>query len=383
MQESLLSPLSTPKMVSLQFSSRCNLRCIYCPQHDGQYEGVPMTQEFADSVVSYVCENDTIENVSVGFFGETLCYKGWESHVETLLDAGKKMDICSNFQHTLTEKQIDVLSRFSSIQFSIDTVDMKLLNEIRPPADIRQIVHNMHLIRGYAIQAGRTIPQMSWNCTLTNRVAPHLMVLAGYAASCCVPMLNFNELVYYDKADPSLRSVFDLDDEAFLAVCETIANVRKLATEYEMQIRFAVDHWLDQLELKKERVEKSLNSRAQGGEPVTQSTASIQGVGGYSKELGREELQPGQTRLCLEPWRNLYVMPTGDIYTCCTRGESMGVVSGKEDVRDVRMNERYADLRQQLLSGNLTDDVCKGCSLKPITTPETLQKAVAQLLDGE
>lgn len=380
MSDTLNSPLQNPLMVSLQLTSVCNLRCIYCPQHDGQYKGTPMTREFADDIIGYISENDAIESISVGFFGETLCYKGWEEHLDRLLEAGKRMDICSNFQHVLNDRQVDVLSRFSTIQFSIDTIDINLLKEVRPPADIRQIVHNMHLIRGRAIEMGRTIPQMSWNCTLTNKVVNQIPALAGYAASCCVPSLNFNELVYYDKGDPTTLSIFDLNGDEFLDAHTAVQNVRKLAVEYDMQIRFAADHWLDQLEAKKIRVEKQIAEGVVNNTVSTEGAAMIQGAGGFSSEFGLKVVRKGQTRLCLEPWRNLYVMPTGDIYTCCTRGDSMGVIANRAEIEEVRNNEQYQDLRNQLLTGNVTDDTCRHCSLKPIATPEELQKAVAQLL---
>lgn len=378
MGKQLLTPLSSPKMISLQLTSVCNLRCVYCPQHNGHYKGIFMHQEMIEDLVAHISDDSGISNVSIGFFGETLCSKGWEDHLERLLDAGKRLDICSNFHHVLSDRHVDVLSRFSSIQFSIDSVDIARLKEIRPPADIRQIVHNMHLIRGRAIETGRPIPQMTWSCTLTNRAVPGLTALAAYAVSCCVPCLNFNELVYYDTADHSISSVFDLYGREFMEAYEAIQKVKEILRSYNVQVQFAATDWQKRFEAKRQRAEASLET-AQKPASTKHNGGMIQGSGKFSPELGMRPLDKGQTRLCLEPWRNLYLMPSGDVYTCCTRGDSMGVVRSGKDIAAVRNNEAYNDLRRQLLSGEVCDKACRNCSLKPAVPPEALQKAVKEL----
>ena len=228
-------PPLTIDSVCFQPTSKCNLSCVYCPQHWNENKGSEMDDKLLRKILDYIKENDVVQS-TIGFYGETLISKHWRRICEELLDAEVSLNLCSNFNMELSEEDCQVLSRFQHLQFSIDTADSETLKEIRPPANLSRMLLNMHKIRAAAIADGRPAPVFQWVCTLTDRVVSQLPDLVALAASNNVPQMGCNELVYFDEHVLPANSIFSLEGVAFLNAIQQVNKARNLAKENNIRM---------------------------------------------------------------------------------------------------------------------------------------------------
>ncbi len=372
----LLEPFKPLKQLAFLFTSSCNLRCVYCPQslHPENHDASPwLIRHILDFV------RDTgIQKVTLGFYGDTLCYKGWETYTTELLDMGVDLNLCSNFNHRLSENEILTLSRFKEIQYSIDTIDRDVFKAIRPPADIRTILHNLVLINSKAICNNTPKPKTIWNCTLTNKVTSGLEALVGSAIHLGVSRIVFNELVRFQEASGGVKSIFELEGTEFIEALEHLEKAQDLATDAGIEIKFSLQYWDKLVEIKKE-MEREQTS----GDSVTKLNRvnplqAIQGTADFHAERTESNLLPNQTRMCPEPWSNIFISAEGDIFSCCVRGQSLGRITQNHGIGEILRNASYRDLRRQLLTGNVTDKSCKECPLLPAGDIEPFVQSIRQ-----
>lgn len=85
----------------------------------------------------------------------------------------------------------------------------------------------------------------------------------------------------------------------------------------------------------------------------------------------------GMTRDCLDPWYMLDIRTNGDVAPCCYRGPAVGNTN-TQTLTDIFNGEPIRELRGSLLAGEL-DQLCGRCNIRAVTTPEKLQRKVAEL----
>jgi len=380
----LLIPAPRLSSLNFMFTEKCNLKCVYCPQHSVSRPMMDASAELLQVIVTYILNNH-IQSAGIGFYGETLCFKGWESYVQILLDAGVSMSLCSNWNHKLSNEEVDVLSRFSFLQFSIDTADQELLRSIRPSADIKVILYNMHLIRSRSLLNGMPIPTIMWCSVLSNRNIPVLSELVAMAISNGVAKINFNELEYYSESSQELVSVFDLHGRDFIVAVDAIEKMDRLAKKYGVEITYAFNSFLQMLHERKNRELDYLANGLCAGDDQMHRT-QVSGIQGVSSHLSirATSIQPSEngchTRLCLAPWNSVYVLADGTVCTCCVRGESMGRITTETSLDDILASNTYREFRWRLLTGNIIDNACLACPVTPIVKPVELLYHVSNLL---
>jgi MoaA/NifB/PqqE/SkfB family radical SAM enzyme len=377
-REQLLSPQAPLDSLNTQLTSRCNLRCLYCPQGKGiTDDSTDMPRELLDQLIEFVAAQK-IPAVGFGYFGETSLYKGWEDSCEKLLDAGARLSLTANFATQLSGRALEVLSRFSYIEMSIDSVNGRLLRDLRPPADARTIVYNLHMIRAKAMARGSTPPFICWPCVLTNKAVPDLCDLVLVAASCWVNRLQLNEMYRFDGTPPEIQNILELPDQAFLEAWEAIRQAVALGAKHDLPVCVAGQ------EKYEARAEAIRRQAAGSAAPTRLRRTRIQGIQGPSDHFYLEPTpSAGQTRMCLYPWTTAYVAATGDVFACCARGEVMGNVGREGGLDSVLANSRYRDLRRQLLTGDIQDPICRVCTMAPAAPVADLVNRVRRRLGRE
>jgi len=78
----------------------------------------------------------------------------------------------------------------------------------------------------------------------------------------------------------------------------------------------------------------------------------------------------GQTRDCLDPWRQPFVVSNGDVWPCCWFFGALGNL-GQEQFDQILNGPKFQALRLELLTGNLRP-ACVACPSRALTTPEHL-----------
>lgn len=380
-----LAPAYPLSSLNFMFTEKCNLTCVYCPKYSERSAVAHTSEELLAMIISYI-KNNGITSAGIGFYGETLCFEGWERYAEELLDAGVGLSICSNWNRKLSDDEVRVLSRFKFIQFSIDTANNDLLRTLRPPADLRTILYNMHLIRSRVILDRLPHPVFMWCSVLSHKIVPYLSDFIALAISNNIQNINFNELEYYEKSSHELQSIFDLKGEAFIAAAAEIEKMDLLATAYGVQITYAFNSFLDVVRARKEQILTSNCAEESGLDDICR--IPVKGIQGISSHLTLRStsLAPNEnkarTRLCLSPWQTAYILADGTVCTCCVRGESMGKISKTLSIDDILNNNTYREFRWRLLTGNINDNACLACPVAPIVSVEQLAFTVDNLLSA-
>ncbi|SDK35251.1 Iron-sulfur cluster-binding domain-containing protein [Maridesulfovibrio ferrireducens] len=341
-----------------------------------------MDELMVRQIVDYI-KNTGVKHSTLGFYGEMLNRKGWTKYAQELLDQGVKLHICSNFNMKLTDEEHLILSQFDHIQLSIDTADEKTLKEIRPPASLKTMLLNMHKISAAALKNGRKQPIIQWCCTLVDEVVSQLGDLVNMANSNNVTEIQLNELGYFDEHNLPVNSIFALKDDHFLKAVEQVNAARKLAEENNISLNL-IANW-DQMVESKIAIEQAKSEfdvdidiavkPVELGSPMQ----NIQGVGRFYEQKATIP-GLGETRECMYPWNSAYIMPDGDLYSCCIRGKSMGKIGPDNSISEVMHNAEYYDLRKQLITGNITDPVCLRCPATAVVPVRRLKYLVANLI---
>jgi len=167
----------------VEFTTNCNLRCIYCAVSQPWYQGKApeggRTEDRRKDLVVNVDELIEIfkrrqtKIVNIHGHGETTMLDGWHHTAQKFIDAGFDVIVCTNLIKRYSEEELRVLSKLNSITVSIDAVDQSTFKQLRG-GDVRQLVYNMVRIR--AIAEERSFYQRwVWSIVVVDRSLPGLL----------------------------------------------------------------------------------------------------------------------------------------------------------------------------------------------------------------
>ncbi|MCQ9207492.1 MAG: radical SAM protein [Omnitrophica bacterium] len=143
------------KYVDLEFTSCCDLRCIYCTLDSSRKKGF-MPLKLYEEILQYIVDNNrkriTIEGLSLHNGGETLLHPKFCRMMEIL---GKKRKITNNFPETAlltnattlnSEKTACILNTecVDFMRFSVDGGTKESFERIRKGAKWEKILANIH-----------------------------------------------------------------------------------------------------------------------------------------------------------------------------------------------------------------------------------------------
>jgi MoaA/NifB/PqqE/SkfB family radical SAM enzyme len=366
----LLEPAKPLWSANLQFTGDCNLKCTYCGHANSGWSGIHMDDALVGQLVDFILA-DRCRRVMIGFFGEATLFQGWERICARLLDAGIELATNSNFLRPLRPEEVDVFSRFTEVAMSIDTVDPELQKRLRPPMDVRNLVHSLHRIRGRALEQGREGPHFIWTGVLTPQVVELLPELFSYAKSCGITHLNLNDVTPVEES-ASMDNLFDLDDAAFVAMAGQLQAAAALAARLDLRLTAP----LERIGARLERSRRRLRGEA-CPEPPQARIPTFQGTAVFPFE----RIPEGKVGLCFAPWVSASVMPTGEVFPCCFQREAMGRIGPGQGLADILDNEAYRAFRAALLTGRNLNETCRNCILvQRVVDPEEARAEVAGML---
>jgi len=233
MISSLIQPddLVTRKIDTVLFEATtgCNLRCTYCgvssPTYISKDFDFGRIEEIAASMAAV-----HVRTVQISGHGETTMLPDWVRYCREFLDRKIGLCITSNFSKIFSDDEIDVLARMDWITVSIDTVNRKLLMEIRRRVDLRTILYNMQAVRLRALTKYGRLPVFNWQCTLSNLVIDGLVdwaqmgILSGVEQFTLGNLIENQEVARAVSADglPVPRHIARLERDELLEACRTI-----------------------------------------------------------------------------------------------------------------------------------------------------------------
>jgi len=362
--ESNLLESHKTKVAHIEFTSNCNLRCVYCHASQPNYKGSNLHYGRIEDVKE-VFKKRGVTRVCMNGHGETTLYHDWHLYCNNFLDDGLSLVITSNFAKKFSDDEIDTLSRFAGIEISCDTCHPRLFEKLRRGNHLHTLCSNISKLKTIAQEKARSLPTLSFSCVVSDQNIFHLQEFVDFSLNLGIRHFNFCNLIKYPDIKNAMnpKHISELSPDLLLKAQETLfrtfATLDDLGIEYHYQ-----QGLLDSLKFKM----KSLN------EPPTVNTKTGDKPFRYSSPQ-----REGQTRDCLEPWEFVMISSESEVYPCC--GHAPVYKLGKyQSLREVFNNIPMKVLRQRLLDGDLPED-CLYCTRAGWTSTQNLQKRVHAYLN--
>jgi hypothetical protein len=354
--ESDLEPLLTSDVTAradIEFTTRCNLGCVYCVSRLPSYQGIDLDFAYLDGVAESL-RNRKIVTLGVSGHGETTTVRDWHVQCNRLLNMGLDLYLSTNLSRDLSEDEVDTLSRFQVIQVSCDTSDQKLFKELRRGGDFRTLLANMSRIRGRAVQQGVRIPVFWWHCVVSDRTVWKLEEHVGVGLAAGVKMFNFINLAKNpDVKCDEVNLIADMPDDDLKRLPDHFRGIFELIRKNHAH--YICDSLLERLTEKLRQPEI-----------------------GEAEDDGRHfsKQEPGMTRDCIDPWSYIKVQASSALVPCCRAIEAIGMLSDGEPLHQLINNREMREFRRTLLTGRL-QNICLSCNIRGWTRIEHLRFKVA------
>ncbi|MCK6446438.1 MAG: radical SAM protein [Planctomycetes bacterium] len=242
-----------PREIWVELTSDCNARCIYCCVSQPGYRGKDLAmspEQLADMLAPYAPPE-----VRITGHGETTMLPHWTKTAKLLLERGFAVTTNSNFAKEFSDDEIDVLSRFRSLEISCDIADAELLPRVRRGCRLERIEANLARIVATCEREFRELPHLNISATLTDLTMHGLPDLVRWAHARRCHALEVVNLERYPAPPGGLawRHPSEADPERMLALIEEARGVaRELGFTFRVQ-QGLIDACLGVLGQKSER----------------------------------------------------------------------------------------------------------------------------------
>jgi MoaA/NifB/PqqE/SkfB family radical SAM enzyme len=340
----------------VEFTTRCNLRCVYCHSLQPQHHGTDLSSEHLDSIIDTLVARNVLA-VGVSGSGETTIVKNWDSYCRRLLDRGLDLFITTNLAKELTDAEAATLAGFLIIQVSCDTVDRPLFRSLRRGAVLDTLLYNMGKIRSQAYRQGIRGPFFWWNIVVSDMTIRNLEEYVTFGLGQGVKHFNFLNMYTFppvrDVQTPSPITDLPLEKLALIpAIFEkAFALIKRGGASY------TCDSLLDEVAFKL------------GAPQVKQS---------WRRKLFAVE--PGEGRMtkdCLDPWIYVKVSSNAGVLPCCASEEIASLNDG-ESLQEIINGSKMVEYREGILTGRLKS-YCRSCKIRGWTDLETINLKVRLL----
>lgn len=348
----------------IEFTTRCNLRCVYCAVSQPTYRGTDLDLSCLDEILDTLKERET-RFVYANGHGETTLVKGWDTVCRRMIEDRFALGIVTNFARALNRTEIETLARFRRICVSCDTVDAELFSALRRKARLSVLLENMERIRSCCRESGIEQPVFSWSCVVSNMNVLDLPRLIRTGMEKGVTHFEFCNMTKYDDLPDALNvyHISSMDTERMIRSRESILASVQIAEENGCVVSIQAG-LLDVLE---QRI-------ADANGPDRKTDAEETKFARYAKEASE-----GMTRLCLDPWNLVYIHADGNLRPCCWHWNPLGKISRETSVQFILNSEPYRTLRYELLTGKL-NHFCRTCPARPLGPIPDQIKLVTQYL---
>lgn len=362
--------LESPRTLTahIEFTSRCNLRCVYCFSSQPGYKDTDLDVEIIRDVIES-SKTRNVKVVCVSGHGETTIYKNWQVYCSRMLDAGMPLHIISNFAKEFSRQELETLSRFKSIDISCDTCEPELFKKLRRGADLKTLCGNISKLQTTAFDRGRRLPEISFSCVVSDQNVLNLLDFVSFGKDLGVTHFNFCNLTKYPDLKGTLnpKHITEMPTEllhkAEESLVETFAFLQRSGIGYNVQTGL--------LETLKQKIRQgAVPESPREGEAVNEEHIPYR----YSS-TGKQ----GQTRDCLDPWAFIMIRANNDVLPCCWQKPICSLSRG-QSLSDAFNNIWIKALRKGLLTGDLPLE-CIDCPSRGWTAVTELQKKVWRYLN--
>lgn len=334
-------------VIGVEFTSVCNLRCLYCNVSEPGFQGKHTDAEVLHAAHRLVVEEKPRWMNFTGI-GELTTMPNWREAVRPFMDVPSTVKaLTTNLQKPMDDDEIAALAAFDQISISIDTADAHLLRQIRRNAELRNITTNLTRLRAHAIKHNRRPPSLRFNVVMTTRNVLTLVDLAAYAVACGVDdllLIDLNDRDFFNQED-AVGHVSRLNDVEFAAFSRELERARHLLSAHGKAVVLSGD------------LESYVKTRQSG-----QATRG---------------LAPGQTRLCSHLWNYAVIKEDGRLSHCCANILSTDSLRSKS-FADLMDTDTLRAHRRSLIEGQSLPPSCVNCHWAPAGQPQELLQILAR-----
>lgn len=227
---------------SVEFTSRCNLRCVYCAVSQPDYVGQDLELATCQEVLRSL-KGLGLPSLALNGHGESLMRGDWAQFAELALREGFRTQITTNLSRHLEDEELTVLSRFRVIRVSLDTSDPGLLRRIRRKVDLGVILSNIFRIRARARTLEIEAPAFSASCGVFGQNGRSLPELAQLLVECGFRTVNFWNFVPYERLSDAENAVplSELPVEEAEVVLSALRRAGEILTSNGVEVTIAGD----------------------------------------------------------------------------------------------------------------------------------------------
>jgi hypothetical protein len=272
---------------------------------------------------------------------------------------------------------------------------------MRRGADLKVICLNILRLRALAIKENRRGPSLSFSCVVSDQNIFQLMDYVSFGKALGINHFTFCNLTKYpDLADTlNPRHItelpVDLLPQAEKSLTETYEFLQRANIEYYSQ-QGLMDSLKQQIQASRINNTVPLGGDEPDRHPVEENRDNHTGEDDTREESPKVEVvdsaddraephryssagQESQTRDCLDPWQFIMIQANKNVLPCCWH-EPIYSLGKAQSLSDVFNNTRFKELRQSLLTGNLSN-YCMNCPSRGWTSIKNLQEKVWHYLN--
>ncbi|MDP2794815.1 MAG: radical SAM protein [Sulfurisoma sp.] len=212
------------RSLRVELTTKCNLRCVYCLVSHPLYEGRHMGPDGMAAVRDLVARERSIEEILLNGHGESTFHPEWMSFFRDMALSGRPLSIISNLARPLSREQAGCLALCKLIQVSLDTVDPRLLSQLRRRVKLENVTQNIARVREEADRRRLARPTFTLSCGIFDHSAPGLADLARFAVEQGMASVTFWPLVEHPELTSGIR-VRAIPELAPLAIRQAIESL--------------------------------------------------------------------------------------------------------------------------------------------------------------
>jgi MoaA/NifB/PqqE/SkfB family radical SAM enzyme len=365
----LLAP--KPYGLMIEITSKCNLRCVYCPKSLEGNDDIPgrnedMLQAVVEGTAQLITESSFSELLLAGT-GETTFHPGWQAIVKDFVIKGKSRNpqsaimVNSNLANDYSDSDLDTLLLLDIIVISIDTIDPATTRSVRRKSSIEKIFFNISKLTARAASRSVRKPQIVLNCTLTDRVHKDIRNLFLLAGEFAVDRLTISDVQELGELPGrfNFSSVTRLPHHELVALAKDLNDCITLSQQSEPRRYPAIQVQGSLIQLINERLSNPDMPPASEAAPDT-------------------HIAEGHTRICLQPWTRFTIGANGDVFPCCVTLMDPLTTLQKDP------NPFYSDsaraFREGLIRGGKhVPEPCRACTNAPVSPVSSLASRIMTL----
>lgn len=365
--------------VTLEFTTRCNLKCTYCAVSRPWHEKEDLDLDVFPSLLAEF-KSLGVKKVQISGGGETTIVKNWDDYLFQFIDNGIEVSIITNLAKPLTDRAVRALSLCVEINTSCDTVDPTLYAAIRKGGDFTVFLHNIARIRALCLSENRRIPYLIWNSVANDKTIGLTDQWVAMGIAVGIDHFQISELSKLDD----LPDAFPVDSIATLSP-EKLAAARASVDRGRAMAK-AAGKWFALLPTVEKALEgsgvvmriRTVIEEHEGSKPVLSKALTV--LEPAQGQSPTDSAPTGKTKNCVMPWTEAYLYASHQLGPCCMYRDEKPVPAGK--FAEALNTPNLIAMRNGLLTGNLVYP-CTICAMFPDVEVEQLQRRVKDRLEGK